>query len=224
MEKSTALRVSAIVPAYNEELTIGNVVRALVASNAFDEIIVVSDGSTDRTAEEARRAGATRVDSLHILGGKGEALLHGLTHTDADVVLFADADLKGFTVEHVRALLDPVLRNERVMNVGLRDRGALAMRLQAHLPLISGERALKRSVIENIPPQLLRGFMMETALNYYCRSRRLPYGSVPLRGLSIRRKYEKVGWARGVVQYGKMVRQVVGAMAAVRLARIRGRF
>lgn len=218
------VKVAAIVPAYNEEKTVGDVVRALVASKMFDEVIVVSDGSTDGTAEEARRAGATRVDSLHIRGGKGGALLHGLTHTDANVIMFSDSDLHGFTPEHVRAVLQPVLDGKKSMNVGLRDRGGFLMRLEAHLPLIGGERALTRNVIENIPPQYLQGFMVEAALNYYCRSHHLPIGTVPLPGLTIRHKYEKVGWIVGIWQYFKMTWQVIRAMLTVRLARMRGHF
>jgi len=218
------VKVAAIVPAYNEEKTVGDVVRALVASKMFDEVIVVSDGSTDHTADEARQAGATRVDSFHIRGGKGGALLHGLTHTDANVIMFADSDLYGFTPEHARAVLEPVLRGKRAMNVGLRDRGKFMMRLEAHLPLIGGERALTRNIVENIHPRFLRGFMVEAALNYYCRSRRLPYGTVPLWGLTIRHKYEKVGLAVGLWQYVKMTLQVIRSMLTVRLARMMGHF
>lgn len=218
------VKVAAVVPAYNEEKTVGDVVRTLVASKMFDEVIVVSDGSTDGTAEEARKAGATRVDSLHIQGGKGGALLHGITHTDADVIMFADSDLYGFTPEHVRAVLGPVLKGQRSMNVGLRDRGKFMTRLEAHLPLIGGERALGRAIIENIPPRFLQGFMVEAALNYYCRSRRLSYGTVPLWGLKIRHKYEKVGWVVGLWQYIKMTLQVIQSMLTVRLARMMGHF
>ncbi len=81
-----------------------------------------------------------------------------------------------------------------------------------------------RRVVEGIPPEYLQGFMIESALNYYCRSRKLSYGTVFLPGLGIRRKYEKVGWKRGVVEYVKMGWQIAAAMTVVRVGRLLKRF
>lgn len=216
-------RVAAIVPAFNEEMTIANVVAVLKSSPLVNEVIVVSDGSLDRTAEAAREAGAIVYD-LKTNGGKGNAMLHGLAHTDAPIVLFCDADLKGLTIDHVDRLLEPIFANARAMNVGLRDRGFLINRLARYLPLISGERAMLRSVVEHVPPQFLSGYMVESALNYSCRSRNLSYGSVALPGLSIRRKFEKVGWREGIRQYKKMTKQVIIAMIQVRVAHLFKKF
>jgi hypothetical protein len=66
--------------------------------------------------------------------------------------------------------------------------------------------------------------MVEVALNYCCRVKGLPYGTVKLTGLTIRRKYEKVGWPRAVLQYGKMFFQVAQALVIVRVAHFLGKF
>ena len=58
------VRTCAIVPAYNEEETIGDVIRVLALSDVIDEIFVVSDGSTDQTCENALAAGASQVFQL----------------------------------------------------------------------------------------------------------------------------------------------------------------
>jgi len=219
-------RVAAIIPALNEEATIADVVSVLVQSEYIDEIIVISDGSTDRTAQKAREAGATTVHELDYSGGKGQAMLHGIRHTKAPVVAFFDADLRGLTVKHVERIVLPVLTGARDMNVALRDKGAKTPLIQ-YLPLIGGERALRRDIIESINPEYLKGYMVEVALNYFCRSHRRPYGSVPLRGLDIRRKFEKTGWTKAI--FGKngyihMSFQVVKAMLIVRLAHLLGKF
>ncbi len=216
-------RVAAIVPAYNEESTVADVVRTLLSSSCVSEVIVVSDGSTDRTAEVARAAGAV-VHEISQNGGKGAAMFAGVARTDAPVIAFFDADLIGLTGDHVERLVLPVLSGSRVMNVGIRDRGPLVSRLAAHGPLIGGERAMLRRVIEGVPPELAAGFMVETALNYFCRTRKLPYGTVFLPGLGIRRKYQKVGWRRAVVQYAAMSAQIAQATLAVRIAKMLGRF
>jgi len=211
------MRVSAIVPALNEEKTIGEVVQVLCSSSLVSEVIVVSDGSTDATAIRAKEAGAI-VLSLPKRGGKGSAMMHGLMKTDAPVIIFTDADLQGFTKDHIETLLLPVLSGSRIMNIGLRDRGWFLTRLSAYLPLISGERALKREVLEQIPAEFLQGFMVESAMNYWCRIHKAHYGSVLLKGLSIRRKYEKVGWLLGLQQYVKMSFQIVWGIVKIRLA------
>lgn len=219
----SAPRIVAIVPAHNEEATIADVVRPLLASPFLDEVLVISDGSTDATASRAREAGAM-VHDMPRQGGKGEAMLHALLHTTAPVVAFFDADLRGLTPEHVAQLARPVLDGKRMMNVALRDRGRFLTALTSRLPLIAGERVMLRRVIENVPAQYLKGFMVEAALNYYCRAHDLPYGAVKLAGLSMRRKYEKVGYARSVLQYARMFAQVAKAMAIVRIAHWRGKF
>lgn len=225
MQETTSTRqVSAIIAAYNEEPTIGPIVETLVSSKLFRDVIVISDGSTDQTAEAARAAGATMVHQFPWKHGKGSAMLHGVAHTDAPMLFFLDADLKGLTVEHLKRLLKPVTSGKLAMSVGIRDRGFFLMKLAAHLPLIGGERVMNRRVFEDIPDRFLQGFMVEGALNYYCRSHKLPYGTVELPGLHIRRKMQKVGFWKGLNEYVHMSYQVWRAFVIVRIARLRGEF
>ncbi len=213
------MSIAAIVPAYNEETTVANVVRPLVASKLFSEVIVISDGSTDGTAAAARAAGATTVHELTLhVGGKtkASALQHGVTHTDAEYVAFFDADLKGFTAEHAKAIVEPVLAGKLAMCVGWRDRNWFSNFTQRFLPLIGGERAMRRDIFENIPERYIHGYMIEAATNYYCRANGLPYGATLLKGLTVRTKYQKVGWAKALPEYAHMYYQVAKAMILVR--------
>lgn len=216
MEKLTA---AAIIPAINEEKTIADVVRVLVDSGMLEEVIVISDGSTDRTAGVARDAGATYVHEMPWRHGKGAAMGHGVMHADAPVISFFDADLKGLTVDHVRLILDPVLKGERYMNMGLRDRGPFWTAAAKRLPMIGGERAMRREIFEAIPERYMHGFKVESALNYFCKVNGLPYGLVVLSGIKIVRKMQKVGVLKGLCQYVSMGFQIVWAMLQVRLAR-----
>jgi polyisoprenyl-phosphate glycosyltransferase len=213
-------KIAAIVPALNEAETIAPVVKTLVGSRVFDEIIVISDGSTDGTAERAKAEGAI----VHELpghpgrGGKGQALEHAVTHTDAELIAFFDADLIGLTAEHVRLLVEPVLKGERAMNTGWRDRGPFNNFIQMRfMPLIGGERVMQRSIFEAIPEKFLRGFMIESATNFYCRANGLKYGGTLLPGLSMRKKYQKVSWRKAFGEYVFMYWQVAKAMLVVRL-------
>jgi polyisoprenyl-phosphate glycosyltransferase len=212
------MSVAAIVPAFNEEKTVGRVVRTLAASPGIGEVIVVSDGSTDRTADEAAASGA-RVIRLRENVGKGGAVKMGAAATRAEILFLCDADFIGLTPAHVERILAPVAAGRLAMCTGLRDRGPLLTRLIAHMPLLSGERALRREVIEGVPRRFLEGFRIEMALNWYCRANRLPYGSVPTLGVGQVRKFEKVGVVRGSLGYVVMVWEVAEAMVRVRFAK-----
>lgn len=210
------MKVAAILSAYNEEKTVFNVARALVRSGQFCDIIVVSDGSTDSTTERAREAGAT-VYELPKNIGKGGAMRYGVTKSGAPILFFTDADLYGFEKRHIEAVLNPVLKGECAMSVGLRDRGAFWTKVTKHLPLISGERALLRGVFEHIPDEFLGGYMAEIAMNEHCRRNNLKICKVVMHGVTIRRKIAKVGWIRGLLQYIRMYWQIGKAMVIVRM-------
>src|SRR3989338_7720705 len=215
------MRVAAIIPAFNEAETIAGVVETAMRSPLVDEVIVVSDGSTDCTAEAARQAGA-QVFDLPTQSGKGSALRHGVTWTDAPIVLFLDADLRGLREEHLESLLSPVLSGSRQMNIGLRDRGKFSRFLGPRLPLVSGERALLRTIFEMVPDEHLKGYMVEASLNFACRSHGFLYVSVFMSGVKIRTKFQKVGW-KAFPQYARMLWQVLKAFWVVRLAYASGK-
>jgi glycosyltransferase involved in cell wall biosynthesis len=211
--------IAAIVPAFNEERTIGDVVRALKACALITEVVVVSDGSTDGTADTARAAGADVVRQLPVRKGKGGAMQHGVALTDAEVLFFCDADLLHFKPENAEAIIRPVIEGTLAMSVGLRDRGEFMIWLEGRLPFIGGERAMRRSVFESIPDIFLKGFKVEAALNFYCRANGLPYGGVPSRGVSMVKKMQKVGFWKGLAEYVVMGYAIVHSMIDVRLHR-----
>ncbi|HED24609.1 MAG TPA: glycosyltransferase, partial [Firmicutes bacterium] len=81
------MSVAAIIPAYNEEKTIGSVIQTLQDSILVDRIFVVSDGSEDGTVEEASRFSGVEVIELLINRGKGGALKAGLDYCKDDVII-----------------------------------------------------------------------------------------------------------------------------------------
>ncbi|MGY0492643.1 glucosyl-3-phosphoglycerate synthase [Streptomyces sp. WG-D5] len=114
-------RVSVVLPALNEEETVGEIVaeirRALMSEAVplVDELVVVDSGSTDRTSEVAAAAGA-RVEHrdailprIPVRPGKGEVLWRSLFVTSGDIVCFVDADLKEFSADFVSGIVGPLL-------------------------------------------------------------------------------------------------------------------
>jgi glucosyl-3-phosphoglycerate synthase len=114
-------RVAVILPALNEAATVGEIVSLIRAELAtgprplVDDLIVVDSGSSDATAEVAAASGARVVALSDVLAdvaprrGKGEAMWRGVAATDADLVVFVDADLESFDPRFVIALLGPLL-------------------------------------------------------------------------------------------------------------------
>ena len=113
-------RVSVVLPALDEEATVGAIVAAIVPltlgpSPLVDELVVVDSGSTDRTVEVAAAAGATVVLRTDVLPemepvpGKGEVLWRSLAATTGDVICYLDSDLVDFDPGFVPALLGPLL-------------------------------------------------------------------------------------------------------------------
>jgi glucosyl-3-phosphoglycerate synthase len=131
-----ATTVAVCLPARNEETTVGPIVdtirRALVETTGLvDDLVVVDDHSTDRTAARAEAAGARVVTAADVLAGhggargKGAAMWTSLLETDADIVAWCDADVVGFEAHFVVGLLGPLLtRPELDFVKGFYDRPA----------------------------------------------------------------------------------------------------
>ena len=109
--KGSDKSVSIVIPAYNEEATVAKVVSVALKLSYVTEVIVVDDGSTDRTVEEAESAGATVIS--HIMNeGKGSAIKTGFKNSHGNIVAFIDADISNFTSEKIDKIIRPILEDK----------------------------------------------------------------------------------------------------------------
>jgi glycosyltransferase involved in cell wall biosynthesis len=118
---SGTARISVVIPALNEEEPIADVVRACLATGLPDEVIVVDNGSTDRTAERAREAGARVVDAPR---GYGRACAAGVraVSPQCEIIVFLDGDGSDCP-ELMDRLVRPIIEGSADFVIGSRTRG-----------------------------------------------------------------------------------------------------
>lgn len=129
------MRLSVVIPVYNEATTVGEVIDRVAEVPIEKEIIVVDDGSTDRSLELVRSRGE-KIRFVHegrVNQGKGLAVRIGLTYATGDVAIVQDADLELDPAEYDR-LLAPILRGETDVVFGSRFlRRSAGIRLKTRL-------------------------------------------------------------------------------------------
>jgi glycosyltransferase involved in cell wall biosynthesis len=184
-------RTAAVIPAWNEASTVGAVVYAALDAALVDEVIVVDNASTDGTADAAEDHGARVVHEP--TPGKGQALRTGVGATEADLLVFLDADLVGLRPEHVDDLVRTVRDGKADMACGLFDRGPVANAIFLEgLPVLTGQRALHRDLFEQLAADDIRGYRVEAALNSLVAHHELRRIDRVLPGLWHRTKEEKL--------------------------------
>jgi glycosyltransferase involved in cell wall biosynthesis len=202
--------VTAVVSALNEEKTIAGVIQPLLESEHIDEVIVVNDGSTDRTAEICRSFG----DKITFLDykdnrGMGFAMSQGVAHASGDIIAFFDADLVGLHDELIGRIVKPLLGDTDLQGVlGHAERtgraGLYARVIQgiSHRTLgkVTGQRAYYR---KDLLPHLDHMAQVNRGAVVYLNSKLTNVAMVPMPDLKIVFKAEKVGTRAALVDYAK---------------------
>lgn len=160
------MKISCLIPAYNEEHRITHVLNVVTQHPLIDEIIVVNDASTDATVEKIKVFENVTLIEHQNNKGKSNAIYSGLQVAHGEFVLFVDADLAGLTEQNITDLINPVISGQADVTISLRGNTPLQWKLIG-LDYISGERVLPRAVImehvHRVPA--LPGFGLEVFLN-----------------------------------------------------------
>lgn len=124
MPNPAAPVILVIIPAFNEENSVGNVIRE-IPMNIVSEVVVVNNNSNDQTAVQAAAAGATVLDEP--IQGYGRACLRGVSYAHnrqqkPDIIVFLDADYSDYPAE-LPAVIAPILAGKADLVIGSRALG-----------------------------------------------------------------------------------------------------
>lgn len=193
------LNIALVVPCYNEEKTIAQVVREFKLAMPALEIYVFDNSSNDETAAIAKREGA---QVIHVpLRGKGNVVRRMFADVDADIYVMVDGDAT-YDATAVSTLIDKLIDEKLDMVVGCRQTDAeTASHAYRHghqwgnrlltqsvmqifggsfTDMLSGYRVFSRRYVKSIPA-LSHGFEIETELTVHALELRMPYGEVMTR-------------------------------------------
>jgi len=204
--------IDVVISARNEATTVAEVVIAARACRFTREVVVVDDGSTDGTAEVALAAGAKVVRRETATGSKARAMDVGVASTDADAILFCDADVVGRSGSHLDDICRPYVEGRAAMSVGWFDYGMLNP-LVRRLPPTSGERIVPRWIWDAVHPGKRTGYSIEIMINEVIAEGRLPTTVRIMPGVTHRTKRHKLGARKGYRETWRMFWHLIGLPA-----------
>lgn len=218
--QSSPARISCIVCAYNEADRIRHILDAVYRHPMLYEIIVVNDGSTDDTAAMLANYPEIRVLSYSPNRGKTYALTQGVAAAGGDYLMMLDADLAGVTPADIDALARPVANGWTDVSISLRANSLLLYRALG-LDFVSGERVIPAWLVADAltAMQRLPRWGGEAFINDRICREKLSIAVVKWPAVYNIRKYQKVGFLRGVLAELSMVGdafRVLSPLGAVR--------
>lgn len=116
------MKLSIIIPVFNEEKTVGKILKKVLdlkIANVEKEIIVVDDGSTDKTRQILKQIKNIKIILHDNNKGKGSAVKTGIKNATGDYIIIQDADLE-YDPEQIRTLIQPILENQAEVVYGTR--------------------------------------------------------------------------------------------------------
>ena len=163
------MKVTCLIPCYNERERIGQVLRIMVGTKYIAQVICVDDGSEDGTADYIQHNWpGVEVVRLPQNVGKTEAIRQGLRQVKYKTLLMMDADLQDLRRYELEAALEAYQKYKLVDMIILRRiNSPWFVKWYRSDVLLSGERILKTADLKQVLKQKLKSYQLEVAINRY---------------------------------------------------------
>lgn len=209
IERTT--KTSCIIAAYNEETRIANVLEIAKSFPLFHEVIVINDGSSDKTQtiieKFLQRSKHLKVIELKKNLGKTNAILEGVKTSKGELLCFLDADLTNLLFDNIYKMIYFVLNKEYSMTILDRagDRAAPVGWTQSWIARFNGgERTLWKKDFQKIKFPLESRYALEQIINLHYISHGLRVRTIYCKNLIASLQTEKRGIKAGILAYQKM--------------------
>lgn len=201
-------KISVVIAAYNEEPRIAQVLKVVEKHPLIDEVIVVNDGSSDKTSDVVKQFGITLIENEKNLG-KTLSVKKGVEAARNDLIMMLDADLQGLDYDSIEKLAQPVLSGEVDWSLSLRGNSLGVMKL-ARMDWVSGERVIPKKLLTDpliwSRPDI--GYGLEALMNKSLMASKKTFCSVYLPSVIIINKADKIGFIKGWAAEFKMIGQI----------------
>ncbi len=201
---------SAIICVYNEEKTIKDVI-SVVCDYFFDEVIVVNDGSTDKTDDilnELSKIYEFKYIKLEENKGKGFAMATGIENATGEIIVFVDADLSDLKEDHLFELTMPLVNKKADMILGQATETLIDYSVNP-FKSFTGERSVfKKDILPIVDKMKHSRFGVETLINLYYQAEGKKVKYVMLNGLKHPTKFDKVSKQQALKEFMKEGHQI----------------
>ena len=202
--------ISAIICVYNEEKTIKDAV-SIVCDYFFDEVVVVNDGSTDKTDDimnELSKNYELKYIKLKENKGKGFAMATGIENAIGEIIAFVDADLSNLKEDHLFELVMPLVHKEADMILGQATETLIDYSINPFKSFTGERSVLKKDILAIVDKMKDSKFGIETLINFYYQSEGKKVKYVMLKDLKHPTKFDKVSKRQAIKEFAKEGHQI----------------
>lgn len=202
-------QTSCIIPFYNENYRILQVLNVVTQIKNISQIICIDDGSTDNTSDLiAENWPMVELVRLPVNQGKAAAVRHGVALAKNENILLMDADLQSIDKTEVEKAIEAIVQHKLDMIILRRINAPWFVKFDRGDTLLSGERIIKKKDLEDIMNQDVKHYQVELAINLYMQKHKRDVRWMPWSATNTY-KSEKIGLVEGYKKEFKMFTDIV---------------
>lgn len=194
------MNISLVLPAYNEEKNIKSTIDLLLENKEINQIIVINDGSSDKTADICKAYDTITFIDLQQNKGKTNAVLRGIAEAKHDHIFLFDADLLGLKQEYITNTIKKYKDGYDMVIMDYSGAGWFRHRIIQGITALSGVRILHKKYFSEISFLPDDSFELETRINEYFIKHNLSIAIVDAETVVSPYKFQKYPFHVGVIR------------------------